>query len=152
MKPITKSKAYADLKYIKENFNVDTTNQLKAVAMNDTIPVDTIIFINKYKPLEQFYTYNKVYENRRKNPLYKNLVNENLPTAEKAIALSSFITQAMIHNKELLRENKEDDAQKFLGVMNIENIAEAINDYVKGNDEKLLGAFDETRNVFKNLF
>ena len=152
MKPITKSKAYADLKYIKENFNVDTTNQLKAVAMNDTIPVDTIIFINKYKPLEQFYTYNKVYENRRKNPLYKNLVNENLPTAEKAIALSSFITQAMIHNKELIRENKEDDAQLFLGVMNIENIAEAINDYVKGNDEKLLEAFDETRNVFKNLF
>lgn len=152
MKPITKSKAYADLKYIKENFNVDTTNQLKAVALNETIPVETIIFINKYKPLEQFYTYNKVYENRRKNPLYKNLVNENLPTAEKAIALSSFITQAMIHNKELLKENKEDDAQLFLGVMNIENIAEAINDYVKGNDEKLLEAFDETRNVFKNLF
>jgi len=153
MKTINKAQAYSDLKYIKEHFNVDTLKYVKEVAENDgIIPPSTIIFINKYKPLEQFYTYNKVYENRKKNPLYKNLVNENLDVEERAIALSSFVTQVMIHNKELMKENKKQDSKEFLELMNVNTILEALNDYSIGNEKKLNESFDMVRDVFKNLY
>ena len=152
MKAINKSMAYADLKYIKENFNVDTSRYVREVAQNDTVPVSTVLFINKYKPLEQFYTYNKIHENRRKNPLYKNLVNENLSESEKAIALSSFVTQSMIHNKELIKEGKESDSKEFLDIMNVNTVLEALSDYAVGNSDKLNECFAMVREVFKKLF
>ena len=152
MKAINRSMAYADLKYIKENFNVDTSKYVREVAQSDNVPVSTVLFINKYKPLEQFYTYNKIHENRRKNPLYKNLVNENLAEPEKAIALSSFVTQSMIHNKDLLKEGKENDSREFLDIMNVNTVLEALSDYSNGSSDKLNECFNMVREVFKKLF
>lgn len=153
MKPISKSKVYAELKHIKDNYGIDIQNQMKLVAFNATIPIETIIFINKYRPIEQFYTYNKIYENRRKNPLYKNLVNENLNDYEKAIALSSLVTQTFIHNKNMVRENKDDNVREFyIDSMNLDVILDALSSYGKGETEKLNEVFFMTRDVFKRLF
>ena len=152
MKPITKSKVYADLKYIKEERGIDIKDQLKLVALNESVPIETIIFINKYKPVEQLYTYNKIYENRRKNPLYKNIVNENASTPDKAIALSSLITQTLIHNKELIKENKNVDASDFMNLMDLSDVFEALSLYSKGDDSKLLEVFNGVRSIFKRLY
>lgn len=152
MKPITKPKVYTALKYIKENFDVNTTPYINKTAENDSIPAEVIVFINKYLPIEQFYTYNKVYENRRKNPLYKNLVNENATEYEMAIALSSLVTQIMIHNKELLKESRTDDTKQFFTAMNTQSILNALKDYSIGKNEKLIETFNSTREVFKKLY
>lgn len=152
MKPITKPKVYTALKYIKENFDINTTPYINKTAESDSIPAEVIVFINKYLPIEQFYTYNKVYENRRKNPLYKNLINENATEYEMAIALSSLVTQIMIHNKELLKESRADDTKQFFTAMNTQVILNALKDYSIGKPEKLVETFNSTREVFKKLY
>lgn len=152
MKTINKSKAYVDLKYIKENCNVNTKEHFEKVLNSDSVPVETVIFINKYKPIEQFYTYNKIYENRRKNPLYKNLVNEDLSEADIAIALSSLVTQSMIHNKELLKEQRYEDSQEFLDMMNLTEILDSLTQYSVGDSNKLHESHKMVRDVFKKLF
>lgn len=152
MKPITKPKVYMALNYIKENHNINVTPYIHKTAESESIPAEVIVFINKYLPIEQFYTYNKVYENRRKNPLYKNLVNENATEYEMAIALSSLVTQIMIHNKELLKESRTDDTNQFFNAMNTQKILLALRDYTIGRPENLIETFNSTRDVFKKLY
>lgn len=152
MKPITKPKVYMALNYIKENHDINVTPYIHKTADSDNIPAEVIVFINKYLPIEQFYTYNKVYENRRKNPLYKNLVNENATNEEMAIALSSLVTQIMIHNKELVKESRTDDTKQFFNAMNTQVILNALRDYAIGRPEKLVETFNSTREVFKKLY
>lgn len=152
MKALDKNSAYAQLTTIKEKYNVDVSRYMREVAMTNSVPASTIIFINKYIPLDQLYTYNKIHENRRKNPLYKNLVNESLPDAEKAIALSSFVTQVMIHAKELLKDNKQDDYNEYMKLMCITEIFHALNEYANGNTDILNETFYQIRRMFKNLY
>lgn len=152
MKSMNKARAYAALKEIKNNKGIDVSKYVQSTALSEQVSVDTVVFINKHKPLEQFYTYNKIHENRRKNPLYKNLVNENLSVPDMAIALSSLVTQAMIHNKELLKENKVEDADEFLDIMNLDSVFEALKQYADGNSSKLVEVFKDIRNTFKLLY
>ena len=152
MKPITKPKVYMALNYIKENHDINVTPYIHKTADSDNIPAEVIVFINKYLPIEQFYTYNKVYENRRKNPLYKNLVNENATNEEMAIALSSLVTQIMIRNKELVKESRTDDTKQFFNAMNTQVILNALRDYAIGRPEELVETFNSTREVFKKLY
>ena len=87
-----------------------------------------------------------------KSPLYKNLVNENASDEDQAIALSSLLTQTLIHTKQLVKENNEDDVQEYADIMNVSAITEALNDYVNGDSTKLNETFLEVRNVVKTLY
>lgn len=147
MKPIDKNSIYSKLKDIKENnpeVGTKVSECLKKVVSSQSVPFDVILFVNKYSPIDQFYTYNKIYENRHKNPLYKNLVNENLPVEEKAIAVSSFITQVMIRCKE-----EKDDISDYCDMMNIDFVLEALRDYSHGDNTKLDEVFYMIRDVLK---
>ena len=122
------------------------------VAANDVVPTDVLIFINKHVGLPQLFTYNEVYDRRRNNPLYKNLVNENLEDENKAIALSSLLTQTFIHTKQLVKENKQSDIPEYTDIMNVKAITEALNDYANGNAKKLNEVFFEIRDLLKELY
>lgn len=152
MKTFTKSTAYARLNEIKEIENINVSKYIRKVAESDSVPYDVLVFINRYSPIPQLEVYNHVYENRHKNPLYKNLVNENLPVEERAIALSSLLTRTLISSKYSVRNNQSDDLQTYGQLMNVRKITEALNKYLSGDDTLLNETFIEVRNVFKQLY
>lgn len=148
MRTITKSTAYSKLKEIKES-GIDTNKYLRDLVNSDSVPYNVLIFINKYSPIEQLYTYNKIHENRRKNPLYKNIVNENAEVEDMALALSSILTQTLIHAKDL----SEIYRTEYYSIMNTDLILEALSSYTINNDsKKLTEIFLGIRDVFKNLY
>lgn len=152
MKTINKSRAYAYLNRIKNECKVNVSPYIHKVAMSETVPYDVLIFINKHIGLPQLYTYNEIYKRMNKNPLYKNLVNENLDDENQAIALSSLLTQTLIHTKQMVKENEQEDVQEYAELMNVRAITEALNDYVNGDSTKLNETFLEVRNVVKTLY
>lgn len=145
MRAITKSTAYAKLASIK-NEGIDTSRYIRLLAGEETVPYDVLVFINKHSPLDQLSVYNHIYENRRKNPLYKNIVNENASIEDKALALSSILTQTIISCK------KTSDNECFK-VMNVDLILEALSDYtLKGSTSKLVDVSNGIRDIFKKLY
>lgn len=153
MKPISIQDAYGLLYDIRDNENVDITKYTTDIERCECVPVNVLIFINKYRPVEQLATYNHIYNTRRKNPLYRNLVNENLPVEEKAIALSSYVTQILIKAKELKRSGRIDDSKDYLKISNIDVVTDALCKYANDDNEVLLNnVFMMIRDVFKNIF
>jgi len=153
MKTINKTSVYAKLLDIKENKEVDTSKYVREMVGSDTVPFNVLVFINKHYPIEQLAVYNKIYESRRNNPLYKNLVNENLPIEEMAISLSSFLTHTLIKSKETIKEGREEDGFEYLNITNSEEITNALHEYAKtGETDKLVETFLSIREVFKNLY
>jgi hypothetical protein len=141
-------------KYLYEIHNsdrVDITEQVRKIAgIGHSVPESVIKFINKYIPQPQLATYNVIYEKRHKNPLYKSLVNEDLPVEDRAVSLASFLTQAMIGIKTIkdseIREN-------YYREMLIDSITEAMKEYSLFNkSDKLNEAFCNVRNKFKSLY
>lgn len=146
--------AYSKLSEIKNNPDVsnEANDHIKKVFNEDSLPYETIIFINKYLPLDQLSVYNRIYENRRKNPLYKNLVNEKLSVEDKAIALNSLLTQILINNKKLRESGNIKDAELFNDFMGSSEINSALGEYLCGNHSKLEEVFDMVRETFKKLY
>lgn len=152
MQAFTKSTAYAKLTEIKQKYGINVSPYIKQVAESESVPYDILVFINKYSPIPQLEVYNKIYNNRRKNPLYKNLVNENLPIEERAIALSSLLTQTLITTKFSVKDKKLYEVKEYATLMNIDKITEALMQYVNGDDTLLNKTFLEIRDVFKQLY
>ena len=154
MKPLSTIEAKNILNDIskKENMNVD--KQIDDIDYFGCVTQSVLLFINKYRPLEQLATYNHIYNNRRKNPLYRNLVNEHLPIEERAVALSSYVTQVLIHSKNLIRDNKEEDSEYYLKeISHLDVVTNALMRYAKYNDvDELNRVFMMIRDVFKNLY
>lgn len=153
MKAIDKNRAYAYLNQIKTESNgkINVSRMMHKVAESTEVPTEVLIFINRHIGLPQLFTYNEIYDRRRNNPLYKNLVNENLDDENKAIALSSLLTQTFIHSKQLVNEGKRSDAIEYAEIMNVKEITEALNEYAAGNPKKLNEVFQDVRKVFKYL-
>lgn len=157
IKPIDKNRAYAYLNRIKTESvqagePVNVSPYIHKVANSEEVSTDVLIFINKHIGLPQLFTYNEVHDRRRTSPLYKNLVNENLDDENKAIALSSLLTQTFIHTKQLVKENKQSDIPEYTDIMNVTAITEALNDYANGSAKKLNEVFFEIRDLLKELY
>ena len=148
---MTKEKVLIELTEIKKK-GINISEEMRRVLVNDEIKYETIIFINKYRPIDELFTYNKIYEKRKNNPLFKNLVNENLPVEEKAIALSSFQTQALIRIKELKKQGKDAEAKIYGETMQIDDVSNALSEYARGNTELVEKISIEIRDTFKKLF
>lgn len=153
MKTVDKTRAYAYLNQIKTESKgkINVSPYMHKVAESTEVPTDVLIFINKHVGLPQLFTYNEIYDRRRNNPLYKNLVNENLDDENKAIALSSFLTQIFIHSKQLVKEGKHDDALEYAEIMNVKEVTEALTRYAAGDPKKMNEIFQDIRKVFKYL-
>lgn len=148
IKSLTKSDIYSKLINIRPK-DKDANKYLSMMVGTDSIPYEVLVYVNRFDPIPQLETYNRIYERRRKNPLYKNLVNENLPDIEKAIALSSLLTQSFIRMKEL----NEEERIEYSDIMNISVITDALSRYsVLGDTEYLTEIFLLVRDVFKKLF
>ena len=83
---------YSYLFKIRDEYKVNVNEQIKLIAGKEIVPHSVVKFINEYIPQQSVSTFETIYSKRHKNPLYKNLVNENASVEDKAIALSSLLT------------------------------------------------------------
>lgn len=142
-----KFKCYHYLLEIKKQ-GIDITEQVKKIAGKEGVSLSVVKFINEYYPQPTMTTLEHIHSKRHKNPLYKNLVNENLNVEDKAIALSSLLTQTMIGLK-----NIDDDSKKdYCKTMMTEEILDAINSYSTGDTDKLLEVSNNIRNKIKEIY
>ena len=150
MKQLDKSMTYNLLFKIRDTQGIDIKKYITMMAGNNTIPVEVLVFINRYNPLPQLKVYNEIYAKRRKSDLYKNLVNENLDYDTMALALSSLLTRITIELKYL---DKDEDKHDFCKLMNVKDITEAISAYLIDKDKDAIKElFLAIRQIFKELY
>lgn len=147
MERLTKRAAYQKLFAIKSQ-GEDISEMLRETAKSEEVPYDVIVFINKHLPLPVLETYNHIYRNRRKNPLYKSLVNESATPEEQAISLSSLVTQILIRGKSLTKQ----ESVEHMNTMQLKGILRALEAFSEGDNKTLRETFLSVRDVFKRLF
>lgn len=143
-----KLECYSYLFKIRDEHNININEHIKQIAGKETIPYSTVKFINDYIPQQSVLTLESIYNKRHKNPLYKNLVNENAALEDKAIALSSLLTQSLIGCKNLPDIDKR---TKYFESMYLSDIFSALTDYSKGNTLKLESVFNKIRSEIKSF-
>ncbi len=108
----------------------DTNKYIKILLTNKSIPLEVLQFIANKKGLAllNFYEYIRQNHNKKKSPLYINIVRENDDYKDIRTTLSSFLTQALLYS------NKLEDSTKFLKEVRVEEVSRALNTYFKSND------------------
>lgn len=149
MNTINKAYIYEQLNTIHRNKHIDIQPYIDLMIGKEEIPYEVVVFINKHIPIDKLTTYNNIYEKRKKNRLFRNIVNDNLPVEERAIVLSSLLNQSLIGIK---HSNKE-DKNSIIDAVNIDLIFRALEKYIYENDENIINeVFDTFQLIFKTLF
>ena len=148
MQEINKAFVYRTLNELSsEGFDVSPYRAL-LVGAHD-IPYEVIIFINKHKPLDKLTTYNKIYNKRRSSNLFRNLMKEDLSIEEKAITLSSLLTQSLIGAK----HSAQEDRDELIDSINVDLIVSALVEYIDNHNTALIDdAFGTFQCIFRTLF
>lgn len=136
---ITKKEIIQKLYDIEEQEGLKLGRAVQQVVRSEIVPINVISLINKYDKefLLIYDTYNTIYLSKNRNPLYRNLRNNNLEISEVAIALSSLVTKILISISKI--KNNEDKII-FATAMNIQELNEAITKY---------SLYDETEDLIK---
>lgn len=149
MKQITKSEVYRILGDLKKQGN-DVSEYLSMMYGCENIPYEVIVFINNKQPLDKLVTYNQIYNKRRNSPLFRNIMKMDNTVEEKAIILSSLLTQSLIGAK---HTNKDADKLEVIDALNVNTLISALSDYANsGNEDSILDTFDTYQLIFKTLF
>lgn len=143
-----KFEGYKYLSKINRDYNVDISEQVKNIAGKKEVPQSVISFINKYIPRDSTTTLNMIYEKRHKNPLYKSLVNEDSKIEDKAIALSSYLTQAMIGLSKITDESSK---SMYCEDLMINDIINSLAKYSCGDSSMLSETFSKVRRSIKSI-
>ena len=149
---ITKKDIIQKLYEIEEKTGERYGREVQRVVRSENIPMDVIKIINRYdnRFLQIYDTYNTIYNSRNKNPLYRNLKNENLEIPELAIAISSLVTKILISCSKIIDENER---KIFATAMNIEQLNNAVTSYSIYNDiEPLVQCGKEVRELLHLLY
>lgn len=126
--------------------------EVQRVIRSENIPTDVIKKINLFDNdfLKIYDTYNVIYNSRNKNPLYRNLRNEDLEISELAIALSSLVTKILISCSKIQNENER---KIFATAMGIDKLSSAIVEYTLNDDvTKLIQCGKEVRELLHLLY
>ena len=143
-----KFEGYKYLSKINRDYNVDISEQVKNIAGKKEVPQSVISFINKYIPRDSTTTLNMIYEKRHKNPLYKSLVNEDSKIEDKAIALSSYLTQAMIGLSKITDESSK---SMYCEDLMINDVINSLAKYSCGDSSMLSETFSRVRRSIKSV-
>lgn len=127
---LTKDDLFVLLSEIEQR-GIDTASYTVDLAVNAQIPYKVLKFINANRPLEvtEFYTMLRQNYNKKRSPLYKNLVRESFETpVDVLITLSALNLQIMLFAKKL------PDNTMFLRHSRGEEITQTLNNYYKNYD------------------
>lgn len=148
MKQLTKSEVYRILSELKRE-GYDVSQYVTEMCGCDSIPYTVIVFINSKQPIDKLVTYNQIYNKRRNSPLFRNLMRMDNSVEEKAIILSSLLTQSLIGAKHA----NTDDKLEIIDALNVNTLISALSQYAnEGNVQAILEAFDTYQLIFKTLF
>lgn len=129
---------------------INVSNYRAMLVGCDDVPYELITFINKHRPIDKLKTYNEIYNKRRNSPLFRNLMKKDLPTDEKAIILSSLLTQSLIGAKHV---EDDDEKDSMIDAINVELIINSLMSYINEHDDDLVNnTFDTFQHIFKTLF
>ena len=114
-----------------EQRGVDTHNYSYKLMLDDKIPRDILKFVNDNRPLEitAFYEMLRQNHNKRKTPLYKNLVKGEFDSPQEAL-----ITLASLHLQILLYAKNLQEDTLFLKHSRAGEITQVLNNYYKNYD------------------
>lgn len=149
---ITKKEIIQKLYEIEEKTNQKLGREVQKVVRSEFIPIEIIKLINSYdKEFLQIYdTYNTIYQARNKNPLYRNLKNENLEISELAVAISSLMTKILISCTKIADEHER---VLFCTAMSVEQINQALTNYALYNrTDELEQCAKEVRELLNILY
>ena len=134
---LSKKEIIQKLYDIEERENIKLGREVQKVVRNEIVPIDVIKLINKYDRgfLQIYDTYNTIYNSKNKNPLYRNLRNENLDISEVAIAISSLVTKILISCSKI---DDIDEKVYFAKAMCLDELNEALTQYIIYNQRLLL--------------
>lgn len=149
MQTLTKPYIYKLLNQIRAEKQLDVSAHVAKVVSSENIPYEVVVYVNKHIPLDQLTTYNAIYDKRNRSRLFRNIVKDDLSTADKAIVLSSILNQSLISVKHDATINRED----LMTAVNIEIILKALNSYMFAEDSSEVDdCFDMFRTIFKTLY
>lgn len=149
---LSKKEIIQKLYDIEEREDIKLGREVQKVVRNEIVPIDVIKLINKYdKGFLQIYdTYNTIYNSRNKNPLYRNLRNENLVISEVAIAISSLVTKILISCSKIDDINEK---TYFAKAMCLDELNEALSQYIiYQNSDKLIDCAKQVRELLQILY
>lgn len=103
---------------------------IKQVVIEKNIPLEVLKFILNKKGIDlaNFYEHLRQNHNKKKSPLYLNIVKDPTDWAEIRITLSCFVTQA------LLFSNKLENADKFAKEARLQEVTRALSTYFEKGD------------------
>lgn len=149
---ITKKEIIQKLYDIEEQEGLKLGRAVQQVVRSEIVPINVISLINKYDKefLLIYDTYNTIYLSKNRNPLYRNLRNNNLEISEVAIALSSLVTKILISISKI---KNDEDKIIFATAMNIQELNEAITKYSLFNEtEDLIKCHKQVRELLQLLY
>lgn len=120
-----------------ETFNNVDKEKLKQITLKTAsqinVSLDTLRFINTYKPLDvkNFYTQIRQNYNNKKSKLYINIVKEIDDTTKVLTTLSSLLTQILLYSE---NTKKCDNKQLFLQHSRAKEISLALTKYFENYD------------------
>ena len=135
---ITKNDCLSILVKLEDNgVNIDSC--MRKLLVSREIPLEVLKFISDNRGLEitNFYEMLRKNHNKKKSPLYTNIVREIADPNEAIITLSCLLTQILLYGKKL------DSSDIFFKEARAEEIARVLNDYFK------TGIFDEWLTLLK---
>ena len=150
MSELSKSFIYSQLYRINNEKQINIDEYVSQMVGSDSIPYTVIVFVNKYYPIANLAMYNEIYNKRhRKSPIFKNLMKKNLPTAEKAIVLSSLLTQCLIS----IKHNNIGSNMEAIDSINVDLIIDTLYNYMtNGDNSRVDEIFEMYQIMFKTLF
>lgn len=120
-----------------ETFDNVDKEKLKQITLKTAsqlnISLDTLKFINTYKPLDVKNFYNQIRQNynNKKSKLYINIVKEIDDTTKVLTTLSSLLTQILLYSE---NTEKCDNKQLFLQHSRAKEISLALTKYFENYD------------------
>jgi len=126
---ITKNDCMSILVKLEDNgLNIDS--YMRKLVVSKEIPLEVLKFISDHRGIEvsNFYDMLRKNHNKKKSPLYTNIVRDVEEPKEVITTLSCLLTQIVLYS------NKLDSKDNFLKQVRAEEITRVLNGYFKDSN------------------
>ena len=144
---ITKNDCLSILVHLEDNGVTNIDPYMRKLLVSREIPVEVLKFIldNRGLEISNFYEMLRKSHNKKKSPLYTNIVREQTEEKEVLTTLSCLLTQILLYGKKL------SNPELFFKEARAEEITRVINTYFKtGMYEECITLLKLIKNKYKD--